>query len=497
MHKNIFSVYFDQIYLLAAGLFFVPFFIKYLGVACYGLFGLFAVAQGIFQLLDAGLAPTLTRQATRYVAGVSNAKTFRHEFFLGEVVFVSVSSIGLLVLLTWTLLSNRPWVSSQDINLNVVKLSLVFIFLTVAIRFICSLYKGVLRGFESHIVIGWIGIASTTCRFILAIPLIIYSSGSPIPFFALQALISLLELSICRWLVRLNMPAVKIDLSQIPEVFRGLWRFSGAISILSLAWIFLTVIDRLILSRTITLEEYGIYTLGITIAGVTNGLTSPIGTVMGPRLATLVGEGKLTDALCLYKKYTYLITLLAGAICSSLFFFAAEIVWVWVGDRAVGEAAKQVVMFYGIGYFFVAVSTCAYQLQFARGRLRLNVVGAIIQSALLPVVIYLGVSSYGLAGVAKAWCAIQIVYFVFWIPVIHRDVSPDFHFKWIFKDFAPRILIPFLWCGFTFALTPHTNNRWLELAFIIINVSSLFVPLLVLMPQVRSYLRLYFIGTRV
>ena len=92
---------------------------------------------------------------------------------------------------------------------------------------------------------------------------------------------------------------------------------------------------------------------------------------------------------------------------------------------------------------------------------------------------------------------IQIVYFVFWIPVIHRDVSPDFHVKWIFKDFAPRILIPFLWCGFTFALTPHTDNRWLELVFIIINVSSLFVPLLALMPQVRSYLRLHFIGTRV
>ncbi len=497
MHKNIFSVYFDQIYLLAAGLFFVPFFIKYLGVACYGLFGLFAVAQGIFQLLDAGLAPTLTRQSARYVAGVSNAKTFKHEFLLGEVAFVSISSVGLLALLAWTLLSNRPWVSSPDINPNVVKFSLAFIFLTVAIRFICSLYKGVLRGFECHIVIGWIGIASTTCRFVMAIPLIIYSNGSPIPFFALQALISLLELSICRWLVSTYIPKVKLDASQIPEVFRSLWRFSGAISILSLAWIFLTVIDRLILSRTLSLEEYGIFTLGITIAGITNALTSPIGTVMGPRLATLIGEGKLTDALCLYKKYTYFITLFAGAICGFLFFFAAEIVWVWVGDREVGEAAKQVVMFYGIGYFFIAVSTCAYQLQFARGRLRLNVVGAIIQSTLLPAIIYLGVSTYGLAGAAKAWCAIQITYFLFWIPVIHRDISPDFHIKWLLKDFAPRLLIPFLWCGFAFALTPHTDNRWLELVFIIINFASICLPLLVLLPQLRNYLRLYLNGKKV
>lgn len=490
MHKNIFSVYFDQIYLLVSGLLFVPFFVKNLGVASYGLFGLFAVAQGVFQLLDAGLAPTLTRQAARYMAGVSAAKNFKHEFFLAEVVFTVLSSLGLISLVVWTIFGKRPWVSSSDIDLNIIKLSLICIFFTVAIRFVSSLYKGVLRGFERHITIAWIGIASTTCRFVLAIPLIIYSGGNPVPFFALQACVSLLELGVCRWLVKLKMPVVKLDLGHIPLVFRGMWRFSGAISILSFAWILLTVIDRLILSRALSLEEFGIYTLGVTIAGVTNTLTSPVGMVMGPRLAALIGEGRMADALSLYKAYTHFIVLLASSICSILFYFSISVVWVWVGDKAIGESTKQVVMFYSIGYLFIAVSTCAYQYQFACGRLRLNVLGAIIQSAILPVAIFFGVSKYGLAGAAIAWCGIQVCYFLLWIPIMHRDIYPGFHFRWLIKDFIPRLLIPFAWCGLGFLIMPSTDNRWLEMFFIAIVATSIPIPLLILFPDLRQHLKL-------
>lgn len=486
MRKNVLSVYVDQIYLIVAGLIFVPFFIKHLGIASYGLFGLFSVAQALFQLLDAGLAPTLTRQAARYIAGVNTAEDFKLEFKVAEAAFCVVAALGTIGLSAWTLLGDRPWVSSPDISLSVTRICLVFLFITVAARFVGSLYKGVLRGFESHLWIGGVGIASTTCRFILAIPLIMNSGGNPVPFFALQAVVSVVELLVCRWQVHKHLPSVITDRRRIPVIARSLWRFSGSISLLSLIWIFLVTADRLILSRVLTLTDYGIFTVGLTMTSIVSMLTSPFGTVAGPLLTKLISKADDEAALTLYRKLTQYLALGASAIAAVLTFFTTEIVWVWIGDRNIGAKVSQIVAFYSLGYALVAVSSCAYLLQFARGRLHIHVVGALIQAALLPVAVYVGALKYGMLGAAVAWCAIQVIYFLFWIPVIHSDISKRFHAKWLIRDILPRLMIPYLWCGLIYNVAIPVDSRWGQMVIVALIFASLAVPAWVMNPELRG-----------
>lgn len=488
MRKNALLAYIDQIYLIVAGLLLVPLFIKHLSISSYGLFGLFAIAQALFQLLDGGLAPTLTRQAARYKTGANSPRDFKLEFKVAETIFVAIAVVGATITSAYTIMGEHAWVSSPDLSHSVISTCLVLLFVTVAFRFVSSLYKGILRGFESHEWVVWISISSTSARFVLAIPVIMNSSGSPIPFFILQALVSAFELVIYRWRVQFNIPSVRVDRERLRVILIGLWNFSGPVSLLSLAWIFLTSVDRLILSHVLTLADFAKLTMALTIANVINIMASPVNTIAGPRLINLIAEGAEKAAIKLYRKLSMHMALGASSIAALLAFFGEEIVWLWVSDRDIASSVSSVVALYSFGYVLVSVSTCAWLLQFARGRLRLHVVGAIIQSLSLPIVIYVGASRYGMIGGAWAWVLIQALYFIFWLPIIHNDMNSKFHFKWLIRDILPRLIIPYLWFwGISHILVP-VPNRWEQLIMVLTALASLSLPLLMMTRELRDFI---------
>ena len=58
-----------------------------MGAEAYGLVGFFAMLQGLFNLLDFGLTPTISRQTAQYNAGVENALNFRRLFRALSLIF--------------------------------------------------------------------------------------------------------------------------------------------------------------------------------------------------------------------------------------------------------------------------------------------------------------------------------------------------------------------------------------------------------------------------
>src|SRR2546422_8608563 len=46
----------------------IPFYIKFLGIEAYGLLGFYMMLQGVLQVLDLGLSPTMNRELARYSA---------------------------------------------------------------------------------------------------------------------------------------------------------------------------------------------------------------------------------------------------------------------------------------------------------------------------------------------------------------------------------------------------------------------------------------------
>lgn len=486
VNKNVSYAYIDQFYLIIAGLIFAPIYIENLGISSYGLFGLFSVAQAIFQLLDAGLAPTLTRQTARYIAGVNSSDDFKVEFKIAEIIFYSVGLIGSIALIWWTVISENIWVSSPDLSVPTIKICLVLLFITVSARFIGSLYKGVLRGAESHVLLASIGIISTTIRFVIAIPIVINSNKSPIPFFLLQCIVAILEIIVYRFCLAKYIPTVEVNWSRILFIKKGIMRLAGAISLLSFAWIFINTVDRLILTKMLSLADYGIYTIALNMAGLINIALAPLGIVAGPRLANIISKGEENVALNLYKKLTEFIAFSGGAIAALLTFFGAEVVWIWIGNKDYGEAASKIIAYYSLGYVLISISSIAYLYQLARGRLRLHVIGAIVLIVLIPIGVYLGAKSYGMEGAAVVWVSIQIFYFIIWIPLIHNDIVRNFHGKWILNSIMPRLLTPFLWCGIASHIDVSTESRLSQMLVLALIFTTMLLPAIILIPDLRN-----------
>ena len=77
--SNYIYLYISQLYIIGMGIVIVPFHLKYIGVAAYVLIGIYTTVQVIFQMLDVGMTPTLSREASRLHVGAisqSKAKSF-------------------------------------------------------------------------------------------------------------------------------------------------------------------------------------------------------------------------------------------------------------------------------------------------------------------------------------------------------------------------------------------------------------------------------------
>ena len=91
---NILASYASQIYLVVISIAILPVYMKYMGAEAYGLVGFFAMLQGLFNLLDFGLTPTISRQTAQYNAGVETALGFRQLFRSLSLIFSCIALIG-------------------------------------------------------------------------------------------------------------------------------------------------------------------------------------------------------------------------------------------------------------------------------------------------------------------------------------------------------------------------------------------------------------------
>ena len=108
--------------------------------------------------------------------------------------------------------------------------------------------------------------------------------------------------------------------------------------------------------------------------------------------------------------------------------------WAWTGDAALVQRAAFALRLYAIGYALLAVGAFPYYLQYAKGNLRLHLIGnALFVLLLIPSVIW-AATHHGMTGAGWAWLIANAVYFFCWTPLVHRHFAPGVHAGWLLKD---------------------------------------------------------------
>lgn len=439
LKRNILANYIGQFYVTLVGILMVPMYLKYMGAEAYGLVGFFIMLQAWFQLLDMGLTPTMSRETARFRGGASDALSLRRLLRALEGIFIGVALLGAIAMVAGAGYLAKTWLQVQQLPLAEVQHAIVLMGVIVPLRWVCGLYRGAINGFERLVWLNAFNIAIATARFVLVIPFFIHVGTSPTKFFSYQLSVTIVETVILVAKTYRLMP-LEADGQWTPwrwAPLRGVLHFSLSIAFTSSVWVLITQTDKLVLSRLLPLTEYAYFTMAVLVASGVGIISVPISVALLPRLTKLSAEGNDEGLVRLYRNATQMVAVIAIPTALVLAFFSEQVLWVWTGDPEVAAKASRILSFYALGNGFLALAAFPYYLQFAKGNLRLHLIGnAFFISILIPSLIW-GTLKYGVTGAGCVWLVSNALFFMFWTPKVHMHFVKGLHRQWLMKDVAP------------------------------------------------------------
>ena len=442
LRLNIAANYISQVYVTAAGIVALPLYIKYMGAEAYGLVGFFAMLQAWFNLLDMGLSPTVARESARFSGGAMDALEYRRLARALEGLFAAVALAGcvLLFLLAEPIATN--WLNLKSLETAETIASLRLMAPIIALRWMCGLYRGLISGAERLVWLSGMNSIVATARFVLALPFLVFVNASPLAFFGFQLVIAVFEFGGLAWMAYHLLPTIPTGQRIIWEwaPLKPVFKFALSIAFTTSVWVLVTQTDKLVLSKILTLDEYGYFTVAVLLASGIMLVSGPISGALMPRMARLEAEGQNKQLIAMYRNATQMMTVVTLPISLMLSFFAPQVLWAWSGDAVLVSKAAPALSLYAVGYGFLAVSAFPFYLQYAKGDLKLHIIGnALFVLLLIPSVIW-AASHYGMTGAGWAWLTANTLYFFAWTPLVHKRFEPGLHAKWLMVDIAKPAL---------------------------------------------------------
>jgi O-antigen/teichoic acid export membrane protein len=446
LRANVVANYASQAYVALIGLSLVPIHLRLLGAEGYGLVGVFTLMQTWFQVFDVGLTPTISRETARYQAGAQSASELRGLLRAMEGVFFSVALIAAVLTTIAAPAVAEHWLKPAGLSPSSVALSIVLMAWTVALRWISGLYRGVVSGMERQVWLGAFNAVVVTLRFAAVIPVLLLVAPTPVVFFVFQSIVSVFELA--------TLVAFSYAMVPLPEgaglrwswaPLKKVWEFSAIIAFASTVSVLVSNADRLILSKLLSLADFGFFTAAVLVASVVTLSTGPITLALLPRLTRYAQQSDFAGFVDLYRQATQAVAVIAGSGALLLAALGGRVLWLWSGNLGFASDYAHVVMLYAIGNGFFALASFPFFLQYARGNLRLHLLGSVVfLFALVPTVV-VATLRFGVTGAGAVWALMNATFFLAWTAFIHKRLAPGLHATWL-KDVLRILVGPALIC---------------------------------------------------
>jgi O-antigen/teichoic acid export membrane protein len=424
---------------VVAGLASVPFYIHYLGIEGYGMIGLFLALQGLLLVLDLGLAPAVTREVARSTAAgaIPRARNLLHTLTYLYWLVGAVTAVGGVLAAPYI---GHEWLKPQDLAQRDVDSALALMALVAGCRWPAGLYLGALVGAERLEAASKIGMATTIGGHIAAILALALWAPTIQTFFWCQLLAAVAHVLLMRkaaWAALKHHTNPRIDFDEILKI----WRFSAAMTGVAVTSTVFTQLDKVILSRILSLEWFGYYSLAALISGILYRLVTPLFNVIYPRFSFLVAAGESSELSSLYRIGTNGFVTLYFAGSMGIALGAEAFVELWTGNAATAVATAPLIGILTAGTALHGVMFFPYALQLAHGRvnipLTINLVLVLVQ---VPLLVFLA-SELGAIGGAVTWLVLQILYLPLGTWLTHRALLPGIGRRWLAVDVSRPLIV--------------------------------------------------------
>ena len=306
------------------------------------------------------------------------------------------------------------------------------------------LYKATVIGFEDQVWENSFSIFISALKYIGALLFIWFISDNIVHFFMYQLAIIFVEIIGFRIKVYKSLPAgLDLRIRFNANALKKVLSLSLGLATIPLLWILTTQTDKFVLSKILSLSEFGYFSLIALIASSSIYIVLPIRQAVQPKLTALIDDAKLDDALLLYRQASHFMALLAGALVAFLFFYSTELIYIWTGDEDLSKFSEDILYLFALGSGLLSIQLILVALQVANGVLSLHIKTTVASLLLqIPIIAWAGIE-YGVLGVAISWFCLRLLFFLLWPYIIHKSFAKDLHFNWLFKDILPVVLIQF------------------------------------------------------
>jgi O-antigen/teichoic acid export membrane protein len=469
LKKIVVANYLGQGWIALMGVAFVPLYVKHLGMEAYGLIGVFASLQAWLTLLDMGMTPTLNREMARYTAGAHTAQSIRDMLRSLEVICIAIAV--LIVMLVWR---SAPWFSEswfqvEKLSPEEVAQAISIMGIVIALRFVESLYRGAILGLQMQVWLSSVGAGLATLRGMGAVSVLLWVRSDIEVFFAWQGLVSLLTVLIYAAAVYRHMPPSAKSAQFSYYQFKNIRKFAGGVMATTFLSLLLMQVDKIILSRMLSLEMFGYYTLAGTVAATLYQLVTPIAQAYYPRFTQLVTKKDTDGLIRAYHKSSQLLSVLIIPVALMLMFFGEDVLVLWTGDAALAHTLNPILVLLTLGTMLHGLMHIPYTLTLAYGwtgwGVRQNIVAVII---FVPAILWV-TPRYSAIGAAWMWVILNTGYVLMSVHILHKRLLTDEKWRWYLCDvmspaFAAMIVVFSFWL-----MKPDFEIKLLEVIWLLMS----------------------------
>ena len=416
------------------GLAFIPLYIRFMGIEAYGLVGFFTTLQAVFTLFDLGLTTTLNRELARCSALPDKTYEMRDLVRTLETLYWGLAvCIGTAVIALSPFIAHG-WVKAETLPVSVVQQAVMLMGLVIAFQWPLGFYSGGLLGLQRQVLYNILNAGWFTLRFAGAVIVLRFVSPTVFAFFTWQVFASAISTFLTASTLWHNLPTSR----QLPrfriDVLRLVWRFAAGMGAISVTVLLLTQLDKIILSKLLSLEKFGYYSLASTVANGLTYLVGPVFMALFPNFSQRVALGDQTGLKDMYHRACQLMSVIILPAAVVVTLFAPEILLIWTRNLTTVENTHTLVSLLVIGTALNGLMNLPYALQLAHGWTKLtfytNVVSVI---ALIPLLIATTLR-YGAIGAAVVWVVLNGGYVLIELQLMHRRLLPGEQWRWYLED---------------------------------------------------------------
>lgn len=395
-----------------------PIYLRYLGADSFGLIGVFITLSGVAVLMDAGITPALTRELATQSSTEQGASEIRTVVRTLELIYCLITLAVFAIVFSSTSFLTDHWLKPSSLDKGVVKTCLQLMAVQLAFQLPLSFYTGGFIGMQKQGLMNLLNIAMAATKAIGAITVLVIFHGDVVGFFIWQTIATALHLIIISLSLWSILPP-GIARFKVATLARN-WRYAAGMFGITAVSILLTQLDKIILSRTLSLEHFGYYMLAWYIASI---LLRPVGPVFNawlPRLTQFAMADNKIELLALYRKGAQLVNLLVIPAAIILATNSHLVLSLYTGNHELANIAALPLTLLVIGSAFNGLMHMPYALTLAYGwtsfTIYQNTIAALI---IVPLTYWLSVK-YGITGGAVGWLVVNLGYVSISSLLIHR-----------------------------------------------------------------------------